>query len=71
VIKIRITFDPRLAQTNAFCRAIAALGAFRCRAVKLDQHRIVNITAERAFNGRQIGPVAVADKLNAVGEARG
>lgn len=51
MIKIRIAFDPRLASANTLCRAVATLGAFRRRAVHLDQHRVINVRAERAFNG--------------------
>jgi hypothetical protein len=71
MIDIGIAFDPRLASTDTLCRAVATLGAFRCRAVHLNQHRTINVGTERAFNGLQISLVAVTGKLDAVGEARG
>ena len=50
VLRIGIAFDAMLARAGANRRAVAAL-PLRRRAVNLDQHRVVNISAERAFNG--------------------
>ena len=49
MLGIGIAFDPMLDRGNTFGRAIA-LFAFRSRAVNLDQHRIVDIAAEGAFD---------------------
>jgi len=70
VLGVGVAFDPFLARSNAFSRAVAALHGFRRFAENLDQHRIVDIPAECAFYSLQIGlgPVAVAGELNAVGE---
>jgi len=46
--------------------AVTTLGALRRSTVNLDQHGIVNVAAECAFGGLQIGLVAVAGKLDAI-----
>ena len=47
----RVAFDLDLLRSRAFGWRIAALGAFRRIAVNLDKHGVVNVGAERAFNG--------------------
>ena len=39
--------------------------------VNLDQHRVVDVRAERALNGVEIGLVAVGRELDAIGDAVG
>ena len=53
---------------DAFGGAVAALGALWRRTVNLDQHGIVDIGAERAFDRLQIGLMTVARQLDAIGE---
>ena len=49
--------------TFALCRAIAALGAFRCRAVELDQHRIIKFSPSvRARQGGEL-PQAARERV--------
>jgi len=48
---IGVAFDPIFAASNAFCWAITAIGALWRGAINLVQHGIINIGAERAFNG--------------------
>jgi hypothetical protein len=43
--------------------------AARLRAVDLHEHRVIDVRAERIFNGRQIGLVAVRRGLHAVAQA--
>ncbi len=68
VRRVGIAFDLFLLRASAFRRAVAALGAFGRRAVNLHKLRIVDIRAECAFNRLKISLVAVARKLNAIGE---
>ena len=56
---IGLAFDLGLLDARAIGRAVAALGAFRSRAVNLHKLRIIHVGAERAFNRFQIGFVAV------------
>ena len=55
---------------NADRRAVAGV-IRRLRCVFLNQHRVVNVTAERFCNGPQIGLIAVAGQLDALGETVG
>ena len=61
-----IAFDPLLASAKAFCGAVAALWAFWRSTVNLDQHRVVNVSAECAFNRFKVRLVTIARKLDAV-----
>ncbi len=51
---------------RALAGAVAASASYV--AVVLDQHGVVDVGAERALNGVQIGPVAVGGELDPVGE---
>jgi hypothetical protein len=62
---VGFAFDALFACSDTFGRAVAALRAIWRGTVNLDQHRIVNIATERAFNGFQIGLMSVAGKLDA------
>jgi hypothetical protein len=53
---------------DALGRAIARL-CLRAYAVNPDRHGVVNVIAEHDINGDQVGPVAVAGKLDAVGQS--
>lgn len=68
VLHVGIAFNPFLTSTDAFRGAIAALDALGSFAVELHKHRVINVGTERAFNGLQVGLMAVAGKLNAIGE---
>jgi hypothetical protein len=67
--RIRVPFDPRLAATDAFGRAVTLL-SFRGLAVELDELSVVDVRTEGALNGFEVGAQAVAGELQAVGEAR-
>jgi hypothetical protein len=54
-----LSFDDLLIRADALGRAVAAL-TFGSRPVNLDQHGVINIGTERAFNGIEIRLVAVA-----------
>jgi hypothetical protein len=57
MLGIGIAFNAMLHRADAFGRAVATLPF---RRLHLDQHRVVDIRAECAFNSFQIGFVAVA-----------
>lgn len=50
--------DGYLFDAGAFCRAVAALRAVGRSAIELYEHGIVDIGAERSFDGFQVGFVA-------------
>ncbi len=54
MLLFRVAFDLDLLRSRAFGWRIAALGAFRRNAVNLDEHGIVDISAERAFNSLKV-----------------
>src|SRR3712207_6965452 len=49
-----ITFDPRFPYADAFCRAVAALGALRGSTVELHKDGVVDIAAESALHGFKV-----------------
>jgi hypothetical protein len=51
--------------TKAFRRAVAHF-CLRVRAVNLHQHRVVDLIPKCRINSRQVGPVAIAGKLDAI-----
>ena len=61
---VGLSGDWGLDSAGAFGRAVAALCALRRGTVNLNQHPIVNVGAERAFNGVKICPVTIAGKLD-------
>jgi hypothetical protein len=71
VLHVGIAFDAILLDPDAFGRAVTTFGALWRGPVNLIQHRVINIGPERAFNGLQIGLVAIRCELNAIGDARG
>jgi hypothetical protein len=64
----RIRHDAQILVLSAFGGAVAT-GTGRRLTERSDDLRIVQVAAERAFNGLQIGPVAVRCDLDAIGEA--
>ena len=68
VLHVGVALDAGLLDPGAFGRAVAARGAGR-RAIQFHELGVVDIGPEGAFHGLQIGPVAVAGELDAVGEA--
>ena len=70
VLGIGVAVAPAHIGPDALGGAIAALG-FGCLPVDLGQHRIVDVRAECALHGLQVGLVAVRGQLHAVGEACG
>jgi hypothetical protein len=58
VILVRTPFDPGLLDASAVCRAVAPCWAGRI-AIHLHQLGVIDIGAERVFNGFQIGFVAI------------
>ncbi len=69
VLRVGVSFDPRLNDASAFSRAIATLHALGSFAIQLHKLGIVNVGTERALNSLQIGPVAVRSELDTVSEA--
>jgi hypothetical protein len=57
VLGIGFAFDAMLVRPRANCRAIAAL-TFRRFTIHLDQRRIVNVRAKRAFDGLRCAGVS-------------
>jgi len=53
---------------DAFCRAVASFFVARVASVEFDQHRVINLSAEREIDSREIDAVAVRGQLNAIGE---
>jgi hypothetical protein len=58
MLRIGAAFDAMLVRASANCWAVAAL-TFRRLAIHLDQRRIVNVRAKRAFDGFKISLVTV------------
>jgi hypothetical protein len=54
-----MAFDPVLATSGAFGRAISTLGAVRRGAIELHKLCIVHVSAERAFDRFKISLVAI------------
>ena len=48
MLRIGIAFDAMFNRADTLCWTVTTL-AFRCRSVHFDQHRVVNVGAERAL----------------------
>lgn len=66
VLRFGVALDRLLPRAGALGRAVAALGALGSGAVQLDQHRVIDIAAERALDRVEVSLVAVAGELHAV-----
>lgn len=68
---VGLAFDWRLFDPGAIGGAVSAFEGLRRVAIELDEHGVINVSAERAFNRFQIGLVAVAGQLDAIHDPRG
>jgi len=69
MVRIRITFDPCLANADTLCRTISLL-SFRAFTIQLHKHRVINVTTERPLDSFQIGTMAVRGDLRSNRQAR-
>lgn len=69
VLWIRPTRNRRGLRSNAFRGAVACF-FFVIFAVNFIQHCVVDVSAERVFNGGQIGAVSISCELNTIRESR-
>ena len=53
--------------TDDLSRTVAGFARINVRAVKFNQHRIVNLASEGPFNGLQISLEAIGRELHSVG----
>jgi hypothetical protein len=70
MVRVRLAFDPLVARTDAFRRALAALERLWSIAIELHQRSVIDTGAKRALNRFEISLMAVARRLNAIGKAR-
>ena len=68
MLVVRVADNRTALCPKALGGAVTRLG-LRISTVNLDQHRVVHVLAEHRINGGQIGPVAVASELHAVGQS--
>src|SRR3984893_4107731 len=64
MLRVGIAFDPFFLRADAFCRTVAALGAFWRHPIDFHEHRLINIGAESAFDGFEIRLVVIGCKLD-------
>lgn len=69
VAESRPAVDDGWDRADAGRRAVAPAVALRIVAVELDQHRVVDVGAERERDGFQVDAMAVRRQLHAVGQA--
>src|SRR5450759_3108206 len=67
--RIGLAFDRCLYNAGAIGGAVTALGAVRRSAINFDQLRIVHVGTESALDSLQISLVAIAGKLDSIGES--
>ncbi len=67
---IRVALDASLASADALCGAVTTACRLRGGPVNLNQHRVIDLSAERRIDRGHIRPMTVSRDLDAVGEAR-
>lgn len=70
VLGIGLATENASATANAGCRTVTRFGTVVRRAVDLNQHRVINLGAERIFDSIGVHTMAISCKLDSIADSR-